>query len=107
MLKSTKDFCKNNPNILFTKADKGNVTEALNKEVYLEKIKELLNDNNTYSVVIRNQTSKIEKTLNNLLKNCASIVTELANIPRVIHDSEYFDCNDIIDCELTALFFGL
>ncbi|KYN05844.1 hypothetical protein ALC62_03219 [Cyphomyrmex costatus] len=31
----TIDFCKNSPNIVFTKADKGNVTVALDKSDYI------------------------------------------------------------------------
>jgi len=42
--KLTTSFCKNNPNIIFTRADKGNVTVALKKDIYINKIEELLND---------------------------------------------------------------
>jgi len=45
--KLTTSFCKNNSNIIFTRADKGNVTVALKKDVYINKMEELLNDNNT------------------------------------------------------------
>jgi len=44
----TKRYLQNNPNIIFTKADKGNITVALDKRSYIEKVEELLKDTNTY-----------------------------------------------------------
>lgn len=41
-------------NIIFTRADKGNVSVALEKNFYINKIEEILNDQNTY-------TEKLEK----------------------------------------------
>jgi len=49
MLRSTKLFCYNNQNIIFTRVDKGNVTVALDKYIYTNRIEELLSDINTYS----------------------------------------------------------
>jgi len=60
--KSTNSFCKNNPDIIFTRADKGNVTVALNKTVYNKKMEELLQDKNTYEIVKKNLINSIEKT---------------------------------------------
>ncbi|KAL6252054.1 hypothetical protein P5V15_010108 [Pogonomyrmex californicus] len=40
-------------------------------------------------------------------KDIASTAKDTENISRVIRDSEAFDRNDIIDCELIALFFGM
>lgn len=68
MYKATKLFQKDNPNILFTRADKGNVMVALDKEVYTQKTEELLLDENTYCVVKNNPEKVIEKRLNNLVK---------------------------------------
>jgi len=50
-LRLTKSFCHNNQNIIFTRVDKGHVTVALDKDVYINRIEELLNNNNTYSIV--------------------------------------------------------
>ena len=36
----------------------------------------------------------------------AATVPDPANVPRAIRESEFFDRNDIIDCELAALCFG-
>ena len=70
---ATNKFLKNNPNIMFTKADKGNVTVCLNKSDYTSKMLELLSDQNTYTNVNRNPLSKLrldtKKILNNLNNN--------------------------------------
>jgi len=41
---TTVKFCKNNPNLIFTRADKGNVTVAMNKDEYLKKMEIMLQD---------------------------------------------------------------
>jgi len=64
----TKKFCKNNKNIIYTKADKGNVTVAMDKDFYINKIEELLNDQNTYTIVKKNPIKLIENNLNNMVK---------------------------------------
>jgi len=66
--KVTKQFLQNNPNIIFTKADKDNITVALDRGSYIEKVEELLNDVNTYTVVKRSPIKSIENNLNNILK---------------------------------------
>jgi len=68
MLHTTQQFCRYNHNIMFTRADKGNITVALDKEHYIKKINESLEDVNTYSIVQKNPIKSIEKDLNNLLK---------------------------------------
>jgi len=62
-------FCKNNPNILFTKADKGNVTVAINKEEYMNKMELMLQDKNTYIIILKNPIKSLERKLNDLLKS--------------------------------------
>jgi len=66
--KLTNSFCKNNPDIIFTRADKGNVTVALNKEVYNKRMEELLQDKNTYEIIKKNPINNIEKKLNYIIK---------------------------------------
>ncbi|XP_020298057.1 uncharacterized protein LOC109862415 [Pseudomyrmex gracilis] len=61
-------FRKNNPDILFTRADKGNVTVAVDKNSYIERINAMLNDQTTYVKINKNSTKNIEDTLNTLLK---------------------------------------
>jgi len=44
------NFCKNNPDMIFTRADKSNVTVAIDKMEYLNKIETMLQDQNTYII---------------------------------------------------------
>jgi len=59
LLESTKKFLKNNPNILFTRADKGSITVALDKNDYINKIDNMLNDTDTYTKINKNPTKKL------------------------------------------------
>jgi hypothetical protein len=67
LLKATNNFIQSNPDIIFTKADKGNITVALNGTVYKEKMLQLLQDQNTYSKVKKDPTSKMTKSVRELL----------------------------------------
>jgi len=64
----TKNFCRKKGDVIFTRADKGNVTVALNKNTYIEKMELALQDTNTYSIVKKDPSSTIEKKLNGMLK---------------------------------------
>jgi len=68
LLNVTKHFCHNNRNIIFTRADKGNITVAMDEIFYFNKVEELLSDVSTYTVVKRNPIKSIENNLNNVLK---------------------------------------
>jgi len=48
---ATVKFCNNNSNIIFTRADKGNVTVAINKDEYINKIEIMLQDQDTYITI--------------------------------------------------------
>jgi len=50
-MKSVKIFIKNNSNILFTRADKGNTTLILERKDYNKKINDMLLDTNTYKII--------------------------------------------------------
>lgn len=67
-LKSTINFKNKHPEIIFTCADKGNTTIALDRNNYRINMQTILNDNNTYSVIKKNPSKKIENELNNMLK---------------------------------------
>jgi len=69
LFKITKQFCLNNPGIIFTRADKGNITVALDKITYFNKVEELLSDRDTYSMMTKNPIKSIENNLNKILKN--------------------------------------
>lgn len=68
-VKTTQAFIKQHPNILFTRADKGNVTVALDNNEYVFKIESMPSDKNTYiKSKIKNPAKKVENKLNNCLK---------------------------------------
>jgi len=46
----TKKFVKEHPEVFFIRTDKGNVTVALNKSQYIEKMGSMLSDKNTYEI---------------------------------------------------------
>jgi len=64
----TKNFCLRNPEIIFTRADKGNITVALNKNNYINKMECLLGDINTYTLIKKDPSASIEKKLNARIK---------------------------------------
>ncbi|XP_025264619.1 uncharacterized protein LOC112637990 [Camponotus floridanus] len=66
-LNATKKFTRDNPDILFTRADKGNITVALNKDDYLSNMSVLLADENTYKVVNKSPIKKLTSNLHDLL----------------------------------------
>jgi len=68
LLKNTIKFNRNNPDIIFTRADKGNITVALNRSSYLKKMEELLEDTITYTIVKKDPSSSIERKLNGIIK---------------------------------------
>jgi len=61
MTNYTKNFCQKNRNIIFTRADNGNVTVALNKNTYLKEMENALQDKNTYSIVKKDPSISVEK----------------------------------------------
>jgi len=65
--KESKQFIKNNPEVILTKADKGNITVALNKNEYMFKINEMLQDTNTYSILSKNPLNKLINNVRSLL----------------------------------------
>jgi len=69
MLKSTREFVRNNPDIIFTRTDKGNATVILNKSTYIQKMEELLGDKETYLVINKIRYLLSRKILMTLLKN--------------------------------------
>ncbi|KYN07135.1 hypothetical protein ALC62_01943, partial [Cyphomyrmex costatus] len=60
---ATKKFVRNNPNVIFTKADKGNITVALDKKDYLDKVNVTLQDtlSNRFIKVHKDGLSKEQK----------------------------------------------
>jgi len=65
---STKKFIKHNPEVIFTRADKGNTTVALGRLEYINKMETNLSDSNTYTSVQRNPINKLIEELKRTLK---------------------------------------
>jgi len=91
LLNTTIQFCKNNPDIIFTRADKGNVTVALDKTSYTKNIEEILSDESTYTIIKKNPCKILERNLNETLKNWHK--------KEYISKKEYFSLHSI-DCSL-------
>jgi len=60
LTKATYLFANNNPNIIFTRADKRNITIALNKDDYISSVNNTLSDTNTY-IPMNNPSSLVKK----------------------------------------------
>jgi len=66
-LQITKELTKDNTDILFTKADKGNATVAIDIDDYNNKMKEMFSDSDTYITVGRDPLKKLVDSVRNLL----------------------------------------
>ena len=66
--KLKKNFLKNNPHILITKADKGNTTVAMDKNKYIIQATFILSDKKTYEPLKKDPTNITHKKVNNLIK---------------------------------------
>lgn len=64
LVKKSKEFLRANPDIYITKTDKTNQTVAIDKEEYINKTKQLLNDKDTYKKVPRNPTHSLMSDTN-------------------------------------------
>lgn len=62
----TKDFLNKNPNLIITRADKGNVSVALDRDTYINKIEEMLLDADTYKIITKDPTKKLTNKLHEL-----------------------------------------
>ena len=65
----TKAFIKNNPDIMFTTSDQGNVTVCLQKTEYHAKMLKLLSDTTTYETIKKNPFKKLQTNTSTSLKN--------------------------------------
>ena len=77
-LESLKNFSKN-PNIVIQKSDKGNSVVILNRKVYLEKMKEMLNKNDQF-LKLSIQEEKHYNFLINLEKKIREPLKELCQL---------------------------
>lgn len=65
----TKRFLKRHPEIYIVPADKGNVTVAMLKINYIDKMNEMMTDRNTYTVLRNDPTNKVQNKNNNIVKD--------------------------------------
>jgi len=56
-----------NPNVLLTKADRGNVIVAIDVSNYNKKMRELLSDSNTYEIIKKDPTKRLTNDVRVLL----------------------------------------
>ncbi|KYN41743.1 hypothetical protein ALC56_03886 [Trachymyrmex septentrionalis] len=66
-LKELKVFLTNHPSLLITRADKGNTTVILTTKDYLDKMHDILSDNNTYRLINKDPTNKLTTGIRSLL----------------------------------------
>jgi len=67
LIKLSTQFLKDNQNLILTKADKSNITAALDKTDYINKINQMLQDTNTYAKIIKNSINKMVSNIKSLL----------------------------------------
>jgi len=67
LINTTNKFIKMNPNIIYTRADKGNITVALNKKDYINKMEEMFDDRETYELITKDLIKKLTKDIGSLL----------------------------------------
>lgn len=68
-------FFRDNPDIIITRAEKGNFTVTFTKNEYTDKINKMLQDHNTYTLVKKNPIRDIENNLRDLLNRWKSKVS--------------------------------
>jgi len=64
---------KNDPTVIITKADEGNITTVLDKECYDHKIKKMLDDQGTYKHLKTNPIVSTNKDVNKRVNNFLEI----------------------------------
>jgi len=69
LINYTNSFCQTNLEIIFTRADKGNITVALNKYNYIKEMEDALGDTNIYIPINKDPTTSLEKKVNDFIKN--------------------------------------
>jgi len=64
----TKKFINENPDLLFTRADKGNAVVTLDRTDYTSKMEACLSDSNTYIKLKQNPVNKLLSELKIMIK---------------------------------------
>ncbi|XP_044760294.1 uncharacterized protein LOC123317749 [Coccinella septempunctata] len=69
LVKETKVFLRSHPEIIISKADKGNRTVVLYKSEYEGKMVTIVEDENTYMLLIRDPTISLQKEANKIISS--------------------------------------
>ena len=67
-VEQTKSFLNKNKHIIITNADKGNVTVAMERKEYEDKMKTILRDRTTYRIMRSDPTLKLQKINNEIVE---------------------------------------
>lgn len=68
-IRKTREFLQQNPNVMVSNSDKGNVTIISNKDDYHRKIEELLSDLDSFTPLAEDPTKKVTNLVNRCLDN--------------------------------------
>ena len=68
-LSKTNEFIKRNPQLLISRADKGNTTVIIKKSDYITKTENLFHDTKYYNEMTKNPLSGLERRTNDLIKS--------------------------------------
>lgn len=84
----TKKFLKNNPHLLVTKADKGNATIVIERDCYVEKVKNELNNDKYYEKLPRDPSNALKNIMSKLIKSWTEKgVFDCLNSPYIIESN--------------------
>lgn len=72
-VKTTKKFLKENPDLMVTKADKGNATVIITRDQYQERMDDLLKDRKIYKNINKVSINVTKNKLNKLMSNWETI----------------------------------
>jgi len=67
-LKKTKEFLKENRDLLVTIVDKGNATVIIKSSEYVQRMEDLLKDRTTYKIIKDDPTNKLQKKSNKYIR---------------------------------------
>lgn len=66
-LEKTRDFIKKHPDIIISRADKGNSTVLINKSEYYDEMEKIFSDQQLYKMSSKDPTSSIQRQSNELI----------------------------------------
>ncbi|XP_044585992.1 uncharacterized protein LOC123266029 [Cotesia glomerata] len=68
-VKLTRDFLRENDDLIVTRSDKGNATVVMRKQEYLDEMNTMVTDESTYIKTRVDPTSRLQTSANALIKN--------------------------------------